>query len=385
MTEIVNRKNTKCLKWDLMEFIGGSKDDIPMWIADMDYACESRVIEAMKKRLEHPAFGYTFQTPGYRQAISSWYERRHQVQTNPDWIVPCLNVLGAMQLIADAFLHPGDNVMMFTPIYPQFYGIISAANAKPEEYQLFGCESVDWDKAEKHIALSRVVIFCNPHNPLARVWTKEECRKLAELCAKYNVLLLSDEVHGDMAMFGHTYHSMEEFEEIKDHLVVFTSAAKTFNLAGLGGAALIIPNKGLRKKIKQILERYYQCEINALTAEGIEAAYRYGDKWLDDTKKYLEDNVSLVMKYINEKMPKLRCEHQATFLMWIDVRGLERADLNIAELLKTQSHILLDDGRRYGKTGEGFIRANIACSREDLKAAMEGFVRLYSDIENRKY
>ena len=381
----VDRKNTKCLKWDLMQFIGGSADDIPMWIADMDYEIEPSVIAAIRKRLEHPVLGYTFQPPCYKEAISHWYAEQHGTSFAADAVVPCLNVLGSMQLIMNQVITAGDKVMMFTPIYPQFYGIIKTSGAELTEYPLYGCEEIDWEKAEELISSSKVMIFCNPHNPLARCWTRQECEKVAEICAKYHVLLLSDEVHGDMAMFGSKYYCMASFETIQENVIIFTSAAKTFNLAGLGGAALIIPGQELREKTHQLLEQYYQCEINALSAEGIQAAYENGADWLADTRNYLEENVKMVLEFLKENMPEIKCEHQASFLMWMDFRGLNRPDLDIADLCKKEAHILLDNGSRYGAAGAGFIRANIACSKELLQKALDGLFHLYKDIKNGKY
>ncbi len=368
-----------------MQAIGGTSDDIPMWIADMDYTIAPEIIAAIQKRLEHPIIGYSFQPPEYRHAINCWYTRRYGTNLRDDMIVPCQSVLGSMQLLVCQCIKPGDRIMMFTPIYPQFYEIIKTAGAQLLEYTLCGCEDIDWTMAEGMIAQSKAVIFCNPHNPLARAWTEEELRRIAELCGRYSVKLFSDEVHGDMTMFEHRYYSLASFEEAQDQVIVFTSAAKTFNIAGLGGAALLIPDENLRKQTVQLLERYFQTEINALTAEGIQAAYTYGDQWVDEAKKYMEENVRMVLTYIEKYMPKLKCQHQATFLMWIDCRGLNRSDLNMAEIIKQNAHILVDDGARYGALGAGFIRMNIACSRELLTQAMERLHDLYSDIEKGNF
>ena len=373
---LVDRKHTNSIKWDLMPMIGGTPEDLPLWIADMDFAVCPEVTKALRAACAQQAFGYTFQGDVFKEAVSGWFKRRHDVMLEPSWIVPCQSVLGAMQILMDALLEEGDGVMLFTPVYPPFYEITAHRKLQRNDLTIYAGEEVDWDLAETQIAKSRVVLFCNPHNPLAKVWTEEECRKLAGLCRKYQTYLFSDDVHCDMAMFGNTYHCMAQYEEVRNRLIVFTSAAKSFNLAGLGGCNLIVPDEQLRNQISGILSAYHQTELSIFSAAGIKAAYEYGDEWSDTILAYLEGNVSYVLQFLARYMPEIRCIHEGTFLMWIDCRKLGISGPVLNQMFREQ-HVLLDDGGRYGDAGNGFLRVNIACSRNMLKEAMKRFRIIY--------
>ena len=378
--QMISRVNTKCIKWDMWEMIGGTNTDIPLWIADMDFAVEEKIVEAVQKRCAHPVFGYTFQDTAYVQAISDWYRKHHQVDVDVQAYVPTLNVLGAMQLIMKDIISPGDQVAMFTPIYPQFYNILETSEAVLSGIQIYADKPINWDEVEDKIKDAKVFLFCNPHNPLAKVWTADECMRLASLCHKYHVWLLSDEVHGDMAMFNNQYHCMVNYRDVHEQQIVFTSSAKTFNLAGLGGACLIIPDEDICKHMKKLLENYFQTEINCLSAEGIQAAYTYGERWLKDTKQYLEGNVQFLQNYLHANLPEIKCSnHQGTFLAWLDCRKWYEKDAEFVEKIKNEGHILIDNGQRYGNGGEGFIRMNIACDRALLEKAMENIKHIYKD------
>lgn len=376
---IVNRKHTNSIKWDYMSVVGGTEEDLPFWIADMDYAVYEGVNEALRKAAGRRAPGYTVVDSSYQKAMCGWFERMHGITFDPGWVVSCLNVLGSMQIVVNTLLQEGDGVMLFTPAYPNFCDIIANRNLKRNEAEVFTGQDINWKAVEKQIRASKAVIFCNPHNPIAKVWKEEELARFAALCAKYEVWVLSDDVHCDMAMFGNRYICLTKYEEIREKLIVFTSAAKSFNLAGLAGCNLVIPGEALRERIKKQLQIFSQTNLTIFTAAGIKAAYEGADDWNRSVKAYMEENVRYVLHCLEKDMPKIRCIHEGTFLMWLDCRQLHIGGEELNRKLR-EKHLIIDNGVRYGNAGDGFLRMNIACSRNMLKAAMKRFRDIYNEI-----
>lgn len=378
----VNRLGFYSVKWDCMEMAGGRSGDLPFWIADMEYSPADAIQDSLKRRAEHPVYGYTYVPERCRQAVCSWYNSRYGAGLDPRDVVPAASVLSSMVVILRSLIRTGDPVFVFTPVYPQFYSVIRKAGGRAESVVLMAGESIDWDRVEEKLKHCRAALFCNPHNPIGKVWKKEECIRFAELCEKYQVFILSDEVHGDMALFGNRYNSMISLDRTASRTIVFTSGAKTFNIAGLGGANLFVKDPFLRSRISEELQDSFLSEINIFAMEGLMAAYRSGGDWLECIKTYIEANYREMNCFFKQNIPVLDCSKQeGTFLAWIDVRKMGKHTGEYIWSLEQKQHMLVDDGRRYGKGGEGFIRMNVACQRQMLLEGLNRLAKQYDDLK----
>lgn len=378
----VNRFGTYSIKWDCMEMAGGCNGDLPFWIADMEYSVADEIQEKLKRRAEHPVYGYTYVPELYRQAICEWYNCRYGAGLNLQDVVPAASVLSSMTALLKALIQKGDSVFVFTPVYPQFYSVIRKAGGELKSVVLMSGEAIDWEQVEQKLKLCKAALFCNPHNPVGKVWKREECIRFSELCEKYQVTVLSDEVHGDMALFGNQYNCMLSFEQAAHQTIVFTSAAKTFNIAGLSGANLLVKDSCLRNRVSKELAESFLSELNIFAMEGMMAAYQHGGKWLDNIRTYIEANYIEMNRYFKEHIPTLDCSGQeGTFLAWIDARKMGDDTEEYIDSLERRQHMLVDNGRRYGKGGEGFIRMNVACQRQMLLEGLKRLKKQYDDLK----
>ena len=373
--QAVCRVGTNCLKWDMTKMITGHDGLLPFWIADMDLPVMDEVGEAVRLRTEHPVYGYEFTPESCLDAIRQWYARRHGLRLENDWLLPGRGVKGYVTLSLATLTAPGDQVLIFTPVYTPLRESIIATGRVPAEHPMQlrgGAYFVDFDLVEEQLRGGvKAVLFCNPHNPGAKVWTYEECETLAKLCAKYGVYVFSDEVHGDFAMFGNRYVSMASFPEVHEKLVVYTAPSKSFNLAGLNASVAVAPGGEVRKKLRRAAELLSLDGLCATAAPAVTAAYTHGDAWMDQVVAYIEDNVRFVCDYFAGNLPSVRAvEHQGSFLMWLDCRAAGRTGQEMQRGM-AEKGILIDDGRRYGDDGEGFIRLNVACPRAQLRQGVE--------------
>lgn len=371
----ISRLGSNCLKWDLTEMAAGEKYLLPFWIADLDFPIMEEVSAAMRARLEHPVYGYEFVGDECKEAVCGWYNRRHGQSLSPRWLVPSAGVMAVIAQTLGALTKPGDEVLVFTPVYTPLSSIIEVAGRSRTEHPLIydgsGYE-ICWQLLEEQLRGGvRAVLFCNPHNPIAKVWTREECRRLTALCEKYGVYLLSDEVHGDYAFFGNEYISMTSFENAYERLAIFTSPGKSFNLAGLGVSVSIVPGEGTRDMISGALKSVFLEGMNSMAIPAVTAAYSCGDVWMDEVRLYIERNILAAQSFLTIECPKVRpCRHEGTFLMWLDCRGLEKSGEEIQAGMAKHG-ILVDNGRRYGELGEGFLRFNVACPRSQLQRGLD--------------
>ena len=380
----VNRQGSYSLKWDCMEMAGGRDGDLPFWIADMEYSVADEIQEKLIQRAKHPVYGYTYVPERYRQAVCEWYNSRHEAGLTIADIVPAASVLSSMVVILSSLIKKGESVFLFTPVYPQFYSVIRKAGGKMETVVLMVGESVDWDHVEEKLKRCKAALFCNPHNPLGKVWKREECVRFVELCERHGIFILSDEVHGDMALFGNRYHCMVSIEAAAPRTIVFTSGAKTFNIAGLGGANLLVKDPGLRKLVSTELQDMFLSEINIFAMEGMMAAYENGGEWLDCIRTYIEANYIKMNHYFKQYIPALDCSKQeGTYLAWIDARQLGEYVEDYIQSLEQKQHMLVDNGRRYGKGGEGYIRMNVACQKQMLLEGLNRLARHYNEFEEK--
>lgn len=385
--EILDRRGSSCVKWDVKELfgVGPDADLIPMWIADMDFPVLPQVEEAMHKRVDHPAFGYNTPTPGCLPALCSWYERRHKWTFTPDQVICGIGVVTMLRFTIEAITSPGDKIAVFSPVYDPFFAIVKNTNRSLVDLPMTekdGHYSLDLTAFEQTLKDGvKAIILCNPHNPIGKVWTKEELTDIGDLCARYGTYVLSDEVHGDMALFGNHYTPMGLIPSVQDQLIVYTAISKTFNLAGLHQSAIIVPNARLREKLDQTLKGAWIMGPNILAFTAMEAAYTHGDIWVDEVTAYLSDNASYVEQQVADFMPKVKLSHhEGTFLMWMDLRCLGMSSDLLTLTLGRDYGVGLGNGAHYGSQCDGFMRLNIACPRATLEKGIAAIKQCYLEF-----
>ena len=386
--KFVDRRGTACVKWDVKDLfgVGPDADLTPMWIADMDFAVVPEIQTALKERCDHPTFGYNTPTPGCIPALCSWYERRHNWKFTPDQVLNGIGVVTMIRFTLEALTAPGDKVAVFSPVYDPFFAQVRNSGRTLVDLPMKerdGHYSVDLAAFEQALKDGvKAVIFCNPHNPVGKVWTKDEVETIGGLCAKYGAYMLSDEVHGDMVMDGNHYNPMGLVDAIQDKLVVYTAISKTFNLAGLHQSAIIIPNAEVRAKVDAMLKGAWIMGPNLMAFTAMEAAYTYGDKWVDEVVAYISDNVRYVQQQVRDFMPKVKLSHhEGTFLMWLDLRCLGMSSDELTVTLGREYGIGLGNGAHYGKQCDGFMRMNIACPRFTLEKGVAALKKCYLERE----
>ena len=377
---IYDRRNTCSLKWDCSEKIFKDKDILPMWIADMDFIAPQKVIEAIKKRNDHGIFGYMESMPeAYCNAIISWVQKRHQWKIKDEWLSCTPGVVSALSTAIMAFTKPGDRVIIQSPVYPPFYTIIKNNDRQIVDNPLKfenGSYEMDFIDLEKKMKSSiKMMILCSPHNPVGKVWSREELTKLGELCLANNVLLVSDEIHSDIVFQNYKHTPVATIsDELAHNSIICIAASKTFGIAGLTTSSVIIPDVKLRTKYENKIQSMGLDNVNIFGIIASEAAYKYGDEWLEQLLVYLQENLKLLQNYFEENIPEIKViKPEGTYLVWLDCRQL---GLNPKELWKFMIHkakIGLNDGATFGTGGEGFLRINIACPRATL---VEGLKRI---------
>ncbi len=385
--KIIDRTNYHSVKWDELENTFGAKDVLPMWVADMEFRSPKPVIEAIKKATEHGIYGYISRPLSYYQSIVDWMEKKHNWKVKKDWLAYSPGVVPALSFIIRAFTLPGDKVIIQPPVYYPFFRII--------EYN--GCHIVnnplklnnkryvmDFEDLERKVDDSRVkiLILCSPHNPVGRVWEKDELIRMGEICLKNNVIVISDEIHADILFkeYRHTpFASISQ--EFAQNSITCTAPSKTFNLAGLQTSTIIIPNKKYYKIYDNILNSLALNENNVFGLVALEAAYRYGEEWLIQLLSYLNKNLKFLMKYFEERIPKIKViKPEGTYLVWLDCRqlGFNVKDLN--DFMIKKARVALDDGYWFGVEGEGFMRINIACPRSFLEEGLKRIERAVNSL-----
>ncbi|MFC4182743.1 MalY/PatB family protein [Saccharococcus thermophilus] len=374
--DVINRRHTFSVKWDDTERVFGVKDVLPMWVADMDFPAPPAVIEALHKRIQHGIFGYTVIPDSLKEAMQHWLKARHQWDMDRSWFVFSTGVVPAIATAIEAFSEEGDRVVVFTPVYPPLFQLVrqhrrtlvtSPLQLKETRYE------IDWDDFTKKIQGAKLLLLCSPHNPGGRVWTKEELEKIGQLCLEHDVILISDEIHADLTFPPNRHVPFASIcPEFAERSVTCIAPTKTFNLAGLQAAAAIIANESLRRQFRKIQQRQGFFTLNTFAVVGTEAAYRYGEEWLDALLTYLQENTDYVCSYIQTHLPALRViRPEATYLVWIDCRQLGMTEKQLKTLLLEKGKIAVEFGSKFGEEGKGFIRMNVACPRKTLEEALD--------------
>jgi len=378
--EIISRRGSNSYKWDS----ANDENVLPMWVADMDFRTAPPIISALEKRVQHGIFGYTKVPAAYFDAVTSWFDKRHHFPIQKDWILFTSGVVPALSAVIKALTSPGDKVIVQTPVYNCFFSSIRNDECEMVSNNLIyknGTYTIDFEDLEEKASDSRakLLLLCSPHNPVGRVWTREELQRIGEICLRNNVIVVSDEIHCDLVYPEHTHIPFASIsKEFLYHSITCTAPSKTFNLAGIQVANIIAADEDMRRKIDKALNVNEVCEINVFAVEALIAAYNEGEEWLEDLKTYLFDNYSYLKSFFKQNLPQLKVlPLEATYLVWIDCSALEIPSEDIAEILLDKGKLWVNEGAMYGGSGEGFIRINIATQRENLIKGLEIIKNLY--------
>ena len=369
----MNRKDTMAIKWDLTEERFGYPDLNPMWIADSDYPTCKEVVEALVERAKHAAYGYSFPDDQYKNAVKNWIKRHHYYDIDVSDIVVTPGIVNALFFIVKKFTKENDNVVVSTPVYNPFYMVIEKNNRNIVRNKLIEKDDtyvIDFIDLEEKIKNAKMFILCNPHNPIGRVWTKDEVTKVLNLCKKYNCFLVSDEIHGDIIYEPNKLYSAGNFLNEYDKLIICTAPSKTFNVAGLCDSNIIVHNKELRDELEEELNNY-SIEPNVFGLTACMAAYEKGDKWASEQNKYLYESYLIVKDFFKENIKEAKVyKLEGTYLVWINLAFLNLSQEELLERLMKEK-VLVGNGTVYDENYVGYIRLNIACGRSQLMDALE--------------
>lgn len=375
----VDRRNTYSLKWDVKE------NELPMWVADMDFQTAPEVREAIQKRAAHGVFGYSIVPEEWYQAYIQWWESRHGFRMDAEWLIFCTGVVPAISSIVRKLTTPAEKVLVLTPVYNIFFNSILNNGRQVLESRLqYDGESYSIDYADLEAKLAdpqtSMLIFCNPHNPVGKIWQAEELRKVGELCRKHHVVVVSDEIHCDLTEPGLGYVPFASVsEDCRDNSITCIAPTKAFNLAGMQTAAVCVPDPVLRHKVWRGLNTDEVAEPNAFAIQAAVAAFTRGGAWLDELRCYLHENKVWTTQYIQKEIPRLKVvASQATYLMWLDCSRLTDSSEELADVIRESTGLYLSEGGQYGGDGTHFLRLNVACPRSVLE---DGLNRLKKGVE----
>jgi cysteine-S-conjugate beta-lyase len=382
---VCDRSNTNCSKWDAVATMFGSPEVIPMWVADMDFPCAQPVTAALIQRSEHQFYGYTQAGRNVIEAVVDRMQRKFNWKIKPEWVVFTPGVVPALGASVRALTHPGDEIILQQPVYYPFFGAVTLSGCQIAnnglklingryEMDLEDLEQKFHSKPGMHATPSRVkgIIICNPQNPVGRLWNKEELTKMGQIVIRHGGVVIADEIHCELLFKGYKHTPFASIsEEFEQNSVVCMAPSKTFNLAGLSASSIIIPNKKLRESFNNIRSGILPGP-NLFGLTGLEAAYRYGDEWLEQVLDYLQGNLDFTLDYFEKKIPRIQViKPQGTYLLWLDCRALGMDDMALRKFMREKAKVGFDDGFLFGTGGNGFQRMNIACPRSLLAEALK--------------
>lgn len=384
--KIIDRKGTNSLKYDFAVQRKRPENVLPLWVADMDFQAPNEVIEKLVERSRHGIFGYSDSDDKYFNAVSGWYKKQFGYEFEKKWLVKTPGIVFAIATAIKAFTNEGDSVLIQQPVYYPFSECILKNNRKLINSPLVYKEnkySIDFMDFENKIEENNVKLFilCSPHNPVGRVWTREELLKMGEICIKHNVLVISDEIHSDFVWKGkHTIFSSLG-EKFADNSIICTAPSKTFNLAGLQVSNIFIKNHKLKKAFTDEINRTGYSQLNTMGILACETAYTYGEKWLSELKEYIFNNICYIKEYILKNIKTIDViETEGTYLVWLDFRKLNLTEDEREDLLLNKAGLWLDSGAMFGADGLGFERINAACSRKTLEMALKKLEKAVNDL-----
>lgn len=373
---IIDRSNNFAAKWSEMDKKYGTNDLIPMWVADMDFKAAPCIIDALRNRLEQGIYGYTTRPNSYNESIVNWVSRRFGWNIKSEWLVFSPGVIPAISILIQELTNEGDKIMIQEPVYSPFNSVVKDNKRElvisPLKKLEDGNYVMDYEDIESKIKDVKIFILCNPHNPVGRVWTKEELKQLGDICIKHNVKVISDEIHSDIIFKGYKHIPFASIcKEFEQNSITCMAPTKTFNIAGLQMSQVILPNEDDYKALDSAFARIDIRRNNAFSLVATEAAYNHGEEWLTDFIDYLEGNMDFAVDYIEKNMPKLKVRKpQGTYLLWVDFSELGLSDDEVAKFLVENAKVALNNGPSFGIGGQGYQRINLACPRSMVEEAL---------------
>ncbi|MCI0474660.1 MAG: pyridoxal phosphate-dependent aminotransferase [Anaerolineales bacterium] len=374
---VIDRRNSDSIKWSVNEKLFGSRDVISAWIADMDFESPAPVIEALRARAAHVVYGYPIRPSDYYDSLINWMQKRHHWEIKTEWLTYSPGVVPGLALALHAYTQPGDKIVIQPPVYPPFFSVVKNNGRQlvfnPLQFA-DGKFGMDLENLERQIdARTRLLILCNPHNPVGRVWTRDELTQLGELCLRKNVLIVSDEIHCDLILRGAQHVPFASLSDaLAQNTITLIAPSKTFNIPGLYTAAAIISNARLRAQFNTARQNWGLEGANIFGLAGFEAAYRDGEEWLDQLLAYLQGNVEFLLDYFEKFIPRIKpIRPEGTYLVWLDCRGLGLDDAALKEWMRKQARVAMNEGNTFGDEGRGFVRLNFGCPRAVLVEALQ--------------
>lgn len=383
--EIIPRKNSDCLKYDKLQEMFGTDDALSMWIADMDFRTPPFVIEALRRRLDHEVLGYTFCSPQWKPAIQNWVSRHYGWDVKEEEIGFVGGIVPAISFAVQCFTAPNDKILIQPPVYHPYHHVVKDLGRTLVYNPLRlvdGQFEIDFEDFERKIVGCKLFLLCNPHNPGGRVWNADELVRIADICAKNGVIVISDEIHCDMALTGYKHTVFATVSEAAaQNSVTLMAASKTFNIAGLKSSYHIIQNEALRKQYSEYLTRSELDTAHLFATTAVAVAYNEGDEWLAQMLQYVEENIAFLDKYLKENMPKISfIRPQASYLVFLDARELGMPQERLVEFFLKEAKVAMNDGTMFGQEGAGFMRMNLGCPRATLQQALEQIKAAYDRL-----
>ena len=384
--EIIDRHNTGAIKIEKCKALFGTDDLIPLWVADMDFRTPEFITNSIIQRLEHPILGYTTACEDYYQSVLNWIEHLHHWKVERQWLGFLPGIVPGLAFSVNAFTQPNDDIIVHPPVYPPFLNV-PTKNDRKVVYnplkEINGRFEMDFDDLERKITgRTRLFILCNPHNPGGRAWDKDTLIQLAEICYKHGILVVSDEIHSDMALPGNRHTPFATATELAEqNRITYMGPSKTFNMAGLISSSYIIPNKDIRKKFSEYLENSELANGNIFAYFAARAAYQNGTEWLKQMIDYIQGNMEYVVDFLHQHVPQIKpMIPQASFLIWLDCSGMNMNSNEIQDFMVKKAKLGLNKGITFGPGGERHLRLNIGCPRSVLNEAMSLLKKAMDEI-----
>ena len=383
--KIIHRADTNCVKYDLRKKVFGNAEVLPMWVADMDFETPDFAREAVLHRAAHPIYGYHFKDDAYFQSVMGWLKRHHDWEVEQDWLFFTPGVVCGFMMAVMALTKPGDEVLIQSPVYPPFHHAASNHGRKLVYNPLKMNENgyaMDYELLEEQVKTAKLVILCNPHNPVGRCWTREELTRFGQICVRNGVTVISDEIHCDLVLPGYKHTPFAAINDtFAQHTVTFHAASKTFNLAGFATSTAIVPNKHLRDLVSEYVHSMEADLGNIFGKVTTEAVMNQGDEWLEQLLQYVQGNVDYVSDFLTKKLPKVKFfKPQATYMMWLDFNGYGLSEEVMWQKMTQEAQLGFNRGKEFGVEGSNFFRVNLACPRSTVEEAMRRLETVFGGL-----